>query len=300
MPGSRKRGYVVSGSGNKALHSYNISVGRKRTTVRLAPEIYKAIDKIAEVENCNIKKIFEFIARTRDNGVGLSNAIRVFAVQYFMAAATEEGHRKAGHGTLIQTDLIPRLELGDRPELTLPGTKATPRSSSDLAEIGQLLYGNLWRTELARHLGVVRQTVVRWADGAHPVPEDITADIHQLLRGQYERMERRHGSLIETDLIPKLELGDRQELTLVETKACTPLSPPDLADIGQLLYGNLWKTELARHLDVSRQTVIRWAGGTHPVPEDIAADIHQLVREKHKRLERKLYCCSVKYSGALL
>jgi DNA-binding XRE family transcriptional regulator len=66
------------------------------------------------------------------------------------------------------------------------------------------------------------------------------------------------------------------------------LSPPDLADIGQLLYGNLWKTELARQLGVSRQTVIRWAGGTRPVPEDIAADIHQLVREKHERLERKL------------
>src|ERR1039457_2755168 len=272
MPRPRKTGYVISESGKKLLPTYCISIGKRGTSVRLAPEIYEAIEKIAEVEKCNTKKIFEFIARTRDNGVGMSNAIRVFAVQYFMAAATEEGHRKAGHGTLIQTDLIPRLELGDRPELT-------PRSSSDLADIGQLLYGNLWRTELARHLGVVRQTVVRWADGAHPVPEEIAADIHQLLREQYESLERRHGSLIETDLIPKLELGDRQELTLVETNACTPLSPPDLADIGQLLYGNLWKTELARHLGVSRQTVIRWADGAHPVPEGIAADSHQLLRE---------------------
>jgi hypothetical protein len=134
----------------------------------------------------------------------------------------------------------------------------------------------------------VRQTVVRWADGAHPVPEDIAADIHQLLRAQYERLERRYGSLIETDMIPKLEAGDRQEPTPVETNACTPLSPLDLTDIGQLLYGNLWKTELARRLGVSRQSVIRWADGTRPVPEYIPAELHQLVREKHKRLERKL------------
>jgi predicted DNA-binding ribbon-helix-helix protein/DNA-binding XRE family transcriptional regulator len=275
MPRPRKTGYVISESGKKRLPTYCISIGKRGTSVRLAPEIYEAIEKIAEVENCNTKKIFEFIARTRDNGIGMSNAIRVFAVQYFMAAATEESHRKAGHGTLIQTDLIPRLELGDR-------------SSSDLADIGQLLYGNLWRTELARHLGVVRQTVVRWADGAHPVPEDIAADIHQLLREQYERLERRYGSLIETDMIPKLEAGDRQEPTPVETNACTPLSPLDLTDIGQLLYGNLWKTELARRLGVSRQSVIRWADGTRPVPEYIPAELHQLVREKHKRLERKL------------
>ena len=288
MPRPRTKGYVVSETGKTMLPVYSIWVGKRWTTVRLAPEIYQAIEKIAEIENCNLKTLYEFIARTEKHENGVSTAIKVFAVQYFMAAATVTGHRRAGHGSLIERDLIPRLELGDRPELTLPGTNATPRSSSDLADIGQLLYGNLWRTELARHLGVVRQTVVRWADGAHPVPEDIAADIHQLLREQYESLERRHGSLIETDLIPKLELGDRQELTLVETNACTPLSPPDLADIGQLLYGNLWKTELARHLGVSRQTVIRWADGAHPVPEDIAAELHQLVREKHKRLERKL------------
>ena len=191
MPRPRKTGYVISESGKQLLPTYCISIGKRLTSIRLAPEIYKAIEKIAEVENCNTKKIFEFIARTRDNGVGLSNAIRVFAVQYFMAAATQEGHRKAGHGSLIETDLIPKLELGDRPELTLPGTNATPRSSSDLADIGQLLYGNLWKTELARHLGVSRQTVIRWAGGTRQVPEYIAAELHQLVREKHKRLERK-------------------------------------------------------------------------------------------------------------
>ena len=101
MTGSRKREYGVSGSGTKALPIYNISIGKKRTTVRLAPEIHTAIEKIAELEKCDIKKVFEHIAGTSDPGIGISIAIRVFAIQYFMAAATEEGHRNAGHGSLI-------------------------------------------------------------------------------------------------------------------------------------------------------------------------------------------------------
>lgn len=102
MTGPGKTGHVVSGNGKKALQNYNISVGRKRTTVRLAPEMHTAIEKIAELEKCDINKVFEYIAGTREPGIGLSIAIRVFAIQYFMAAATEEGHRNAGHGSLIE------------------------------------------------------------------------------------------------------------------------------------------------------------------------------------------------------
>jgi DNA-binding XRE family transcriptional regulator len=63
------------------------------------------------------------------------------------------------------------------------------------------------------------------------------------------------------------------------------LSSFELANIGQLLYGDCWKTELARHLGVSRQTIIRWAKGAHPVPEDVIAEVHQLAWERYKELE---------------
>jgi predicted DNA-binding ribbon-helix-helix protein/DNA-binding transcriptional regulator YiaG len=192
MARPRKKGHVVSDTGKTLLPSYNISIGKSRTSVRLAPEIYAAIQKIAAIEQCSIKKLFEFIASTQKHGNGISTAIKVFAVQYFMAAATKEGHRKAGHGSLIETGLIPRSALGDRPELAVADAQAgAPRSPSELAEIGQLLYGSLWKSELAEHLGVSRQTVTRWAGGTHRVPESISADLHRLVRERYKQFEEK-------------------------------------------------------------------------------------------------------------
>lgn len=102
MPKSRRNGYVDSTDGRKSLPIFNISIGKKkRTTVRLAPEIYLAVKKISEIENCDLKEVFEFIFRTKENGISISTAIRVFVIKYFIDAATVEGHRNAGHGSLI-------------------------------------------------------------------------------------------------------------------------------------------------------------------------------------------------------
>lgn len=64
------------------------------------------------------------------------------------------------------------------------------------------------------------------------------------------------------------------------------LSPSELANIGHLLYGERWKTELASHLGVSRQTIIRWSNGSHPVPKDVIVEVHLLAWEKYKKLEK--------------
>ncbi len=46
-----------------------------------------------------------------------------------------------------------------------------------LRETGEALYGPRWQSELARELGVADRTVRRWAAGAHPMPDDIAAEL---------------------------------------------------------------------------------------------------------------------------
>ena len=169
MPRPRQDGYVVSDSGKSKLRTYNISVGNRRTTIKLAPEIYGAIEKIAEIEQCSPKDVFEFIAQKKEDHPALATAVSVFVIDYFMQAATQEGHSKAGHGSLIAP---------------------TRMSAEDLVRIGQLLYGGQWKSELSRNLGVSRITVTRWAEGTHKVPKAICEDIHRLAADRHSAIEK--------------------------------------------------------------------------------------------------------------
>lgn len=97
----RKSGYIVREGGKKTLRNFNIQLGKKRTTIRLSPVIVKAVERIAERERCEHDELYSHIDRTKEKGVARATAIREFVVRYFMDAATEAGHRKAGHGKLI-------------------------------------------------------------------------------------------------------------------------------------------------------------------------------------------------------
>jgi len=57
--------------------------------------------RIARLEDCGVDDLCSYIDRTKEIGVARSTAIREFVIRYFMDAATEAGHRKAGHGKLI-------------------------------------------------------------------------------------------------------------------------------------------------------------------------------------------------------
>lgn len=161
--------YAVSNTGKKKLPNYNISVGSRRTTVRLSPQTYEAIEDIAKVENCEPKDVFEFVAGTKENDIPISTALRDFVIRYFLDAATAEGHRLAGHGSLIKRFHLPPAEL---------------------TNIGQLLCGKQWKAQLARHLGVSRITIIRWADGTHPVPETIAEKLRQLAWEKHKELEK--------------------------------------------------------------------------------------------------------------
>jgi predicted DNA-binding ribbon-helix-helix protein len=76
----------------------NITILRRRTSVRLEPEMWRALGEIARRERCTVHDICTLIQLNKRPDASLTAAIRVFLMLYYRAAATEEGHRAAGHG----------------------------------------------------------------------------------------------------------------------------------------------------------------------------------------------------------
>ena len=82
-----------------SLVNRNIVVAGRRTSVRLEAVLWEALAEICQRERLTIHQLCGSIAAEKD-GSNLTAAIRLFAFNYFRSAATEEGHREAGHGLL--------------------------------------------------------------------------------------------------------------------------------------------------------------------------------------------------------
>jgi predicted DNA-binding ribbon-helix-helix protein len=79
------------------LINRNIVAAGGRSSMRLEPEIWDALFEICRRENIAMAELVRKVDGGREIG-GRTSAIRVFAFNYFRKAATEEGHRLAGHG----------------------------------------------------------------------------------------------------------------------------------------------------------------------------------------------------------
>ena len=79
------------------LINRNIVAMHGRSSMRLEPEIWDALAEICRRENVALGDLVRKVDTTRDVG-GRTSAVRTYAFNYFRAAATEEGHRAAGHG----------------------------------------------------------------------------------------------------------------------------------------------------------------------------------------------------------
>jgi predicted DNA-binding ribbon-helix-helix protein len=82
------------------LHNRNVTVAGRRTSIRLEPSMWEALQQICGREGATINEVVTEIERTRTEST-LTSAIRVFILRYFEAAATEGGHWRAGHGTIF-------------------------------------------------------------------------------------------------------------------------------------------------------------------------------------------------------
>lgn len=101
------------------LVSRNVRVNGVRTSLRLEVTMWDSLTEIAHRERVSMSEVVTGIARQRDPLLTFTAAVRVFLVDYFRAAATEQGHQRAGHGVYINkarppahTTKRPHLERG--------------------------------------------------------------------------------------------------------------------------------------------------------------------------------------------
>ena len=79
------------------LVNRNVMADSGRTSMRLEPELWAALEEICQREGRDVHALIRSVDSERAHG-GRTSAVRVFVLQYFRAAATEAGHAAAGHG----------------------------------------------------------------------------------------------------------------------------------------------------------------------------------------------------------
>ncbi len=82
------------------LVSKNITIMGRRTSVRLEPEMWRALKEISRREKCTVHDVCSMVYLCKKPLSSLTASIRVFLMLYYKAATTEEGHEKAKHGNL--------------------------------------------------------------------------------------------------------------------------------------------------------------------------------------------------------
>ncbi|MDX2028369.1 MAG: ribbon-helix-helix domain-containing protein [Alphaproteobacteria bacterium] len=110
------------------LVSRNVTISGHRTSIRLEPDMWSGLKEICRRERATLHEICTLVAGRKEDKTSLTAAIRVFVMSYYRAAATEEGHIKAGHGYgvgVTGTALVHALPNGG--SVTAP--TATPRFS---------------------------------------------------------------------------------------------------------------------------------------------------------------------------
>lgn len=81
------------------LVNRNVTASQGRTSMRLEPELWDALQEICERERVTLGEVVRRIEKRGHPG-GRTSAVRVHVMEYFRAATTEPGHRAAGHGAL--------------------------------------------------------------------------------------------------------------------------------------------------------------------------------------------------------
>jgi len=77
----------------------NVTVAGRRTSLRMEPEMWDALQEAAAREGLSLHDFCTGVAKRR-GGYSMTAAIRVHLLGYFRGAATEAGHKAAGHGKL--------------------------------------------------------------------------------------------------------------------------------------------------------------------------------------------------------
>lgn len=75
---------------DEGLVARNVTVNGHRTSLRLEPDLWKALEEICELERVSIHSICSLVDKRR-NGLSRTSTVRVFSLTYFRAAARNSG-----------------------------------------------------------------------------------------------------------------------------------------------------------------------------------------------------------------
>ena len=69
------------------LVSKNVRIRNRRTSVRLEPEMWDALQEVAGLERCSIHDLCSAVEDLRAEDASFTGALRVFLMEYFRTAA---------------------------------------------------------------------------------------------------------------------------------------------------------------------------------------------------------------------
>ena len=105
---------------NTRLVNRNVAAPHGRTSMRLEPEVWESLREVCLREGITVEEVLIRVTSHKET-YNLTSALRAFLVTYFRDAATEAGHKAAGHGG---TELIDGLRMP-------PGKRRAGRASSN-------------------------------------------------------------------------------------------------------------------------------------------------------------------------
>lgn len=112
------------------LESRNVTVGNRRTSMRLEPQMWDALESISRLEGMTINNLCAQIDLRRRKA-GLTSATRVFIVSYFRHMVRRYGGEEAsGHASLALRVLD--AEIGRRPGRVADPQLAERTEAADL------------------------------------------------------------------------------------------------------------------------------------------------------------------------
>ncbi|MBU6474841.1 MAG: ribbon-helix-helix domain-containing protein [Alphaproteobacteria bacterium] len=79
-------------SSGSTLQSKNIRIHKHRTSVRLEPEMWSALNEIAALEGCSIHDLCGAVHDLKGPGASFTAALRVFMMEYYRTAARSNPH----------------------------------------------------------------------------------------------------------------------------------------------------------------------------------------------------------------
>ncbi len=81
------------------LVNRNVATLHGRSSMRMEPRMWDILGEICRRERLTLGELVRRV-EAEHTGPNLSRAVRMYAFDYFRAAATEQGHKAAGHGRL--------------------------------------------------------------------------------------------------------------------------------------------------------------------------------------------------------